>query len=535
MRYAIISDLHANLQATEAVLQDLAAQRVDAILCLGDAVGYGPQPAEVLSLVHAHTQVMLMGNHDAAAAGLIDVSDFSSGARSSLASTKQKLNAQAVQYLASLPYDFATPGFACTHADFADPQGFAYVETEEDAQRSFAVRREPLLFVGHTHEAVVFLQRPDGTCERLPPEDFTLQRGHRYLVNPGSVGMPRTEDFRATYCVFDAIENRVTFHRTSYSVQTFRRLVEHDAGDSEQLSFVLGLLDSHALPVLQSKVDFSAARPPPANRPGARKVVLPAAATVAGRKPPAPLPPSKPARKGVSVGLVVAIVVTVLMIAGVAVYLNGRAAKRATKRPANLWIPPADNGATPAAATVAAAPMAPAGEAMVEGTTDDTPHTYTKYGLAAWVLLDGSAAKVNFKLVSQPYGASARKDVATEHQAILAIPAVSPVWQKADWIVTPDKDGTVTLVFTGRPNKDNYHLWMLYDDVSATGGTIRNGGFEEAGTAWTGDKDLLVRDSKLAHSGESALKSGSQKFWKQPVAVKAGENLHLTFWYRTAQ
>ena len=92
MRYAIISDLHANLQATEAVLQDIAAQKVEAIFCLGDAVGYGPQPAEVLSLVHAHAQVMLMGNHDAAAAGLIDAEDFSRGARLSLEGTKKKLN-----------------------------------------------------------------------------------------------------------------------------------------------------------------------------------------------------------------------------------------------------------------------------------------------------------------------------------------------------------------------------------------------------------------------------------------------------------
>jgi predicted phosphodiesterase len=315
MRYAIISDLHANLQATEAVLADLSAQQADRVICLGDAIGYGPQPAEVLSLVHAHVQEMLMGNHEAAAAGLMNTDDFSRGARASLASTRRKLNRAALDYIASLPYEIESPAFRCSHSDFVDPRAFGYVETAEDAARSFAACEEPLLFVGHTHEPAVFALLPDGTCIQQPAADFTLELGHRYLVNPGSVGMPRTKDPRATYCIYDTQDNRLSFHRTSYGVREFRRLVEADAKDSEQLAYVLDLLDSHALPVLHARTDFAAPRKPAAPPPARRvarttrpRTTTPQALTPC--PPAAPLPRTadprrpRPARIGRRGGLV---------------------------------------------------------------------------------------------------------------------------------------------------------------------------------------------------------------------------------------
>jgi len=160
MRYAIISDVHANLHAFEAVLADISTQRIDKVICLGDAVGYGTQPVEVLDLVRSRVDVMLMGNHDAAVAGLTDTSEFSDGALLSLESTKPKLDKSAMLYLSELPYDYITPEMACAHADLVSPGDFNYVRTAKEVEACFEARGEQLLFVGHTHKPTVFSQLP---------------------------------------------------------------------------------------------------------------------------------------------------------------------------------------------------------------------------------------------------------------------------------------------------------------------------------------------------------------------------------------
>jgi hypothetical protein len=154
----------------------------------------------------------------------------------------------------------------------------------------------------------VFVLQPDGTCVQQPAADFTLEVGHRYLVNPGSVGMPRTEDPRATYCIFDTQAGRLCFQRTSYGVREFRRLVEADAQDSEQLAYVLNLLDNHALPVLHERTNF-AASPKPVSRPTVRRTLhvprpqtTPAAPRAVAPRP-APPAPARRSRLPLIVGL----------------------------------------------------------------------------------------------------------------------------------------------------------------------------------------------------------------------------------------
>lgn len=260
MRYAIISDIHANLQAFEAVLADMSAQNIDSVICLGDVVGYGTQPVEVLALARQHVNVMLMGNHDAAVAGLMDTSEFSDGAVMAIEATKAQLDREAISYLESLPYECNAPNFACAHADLSDPENYDYMQTPEDALRCFKARTEQLLFVGHTHEPAVFLLDPEGECMKLPFENYKLLDRCRYLINPGSVGMPRTTDLRATYCIYDTELNKVTFHRVSYDVQAFRKMIEKDAKSSEQIAYVLELLDNHMLPVRKEKKDKASIR-----------------------------------------------------------------------------------------------------------------------------------------------------------------------------------------------------------------------------------------------------------------------------------
>lgn len=257
MRYAIISDIHANLQALEAVLADISVQNIDSVLCLGDAVGYGTQPVEVLRIVRETVHVMLMGNHDAAVVDMMDTSDFSDGALLSIASTKPLLDSSAIEYLESLPYGYTAPEFACAHANLANPESFDYVQTIEDAVLSFKARSERLLFVGHTHAPAVFLLDPEGTCSKLSGDGFPVLHSCRYLINPGSVGMPRTKDLRATYCIYDTVANKVSFRKVGYDVQAFRKKIEKDAKSSEQIAYVLDLLDSHMLPARKTGADTS--------------------------------------------------------------------------------------------------------------------------------------------------------------------------------------------------------------------------------------------------------------------------------------
>lgn len=365
MRWAIVSDIHANLQAFEAVLNDIAAQKVDRTICLGDAVGYGPQPAEVLTLLHAHVHHMLMGNHEAAVAGLMDLSRFNPDAKGMVEWTRKRLNRAGIGFMAALPHEHAGPGFACVHGSFTDPAAFPYVENEDDALRAFGVRPEPLLFVGHTHEPAVFVLAPDGVCARYAPEPFALEAGCRYIVNTGSVGMPRGQDFRASYCTLDTDLGQVAFHRVVYDTALFRRQVERCSGDSRQVAYVLGLVESHALPKLNSPVDFAA----PSARPAARIVVRKPAADSA---PPAPATRPQAAAKPTRSRKPLVVTLAVLGMAAVAAVVivaasahRGRKAgtEAAVAKPAEPT-PPAAVVTAPAAPpavepAVAAAPVAP--------------------------------------------------------------------------------------------------------------------------------------------------------------------------------
>jgi len=222
MRIAFVSDLHANRQAWNAVLLDLRAERADRIVCLGDIVGYGPSPADVFESVHAHVHACLLGNHDAALCGKLDESLFSDEARLALAWSRQHLNRAASTFCAALPLALAGPGFRCAHGDFAAPGQFRYVQEAAEALPSWQAAPEPLLFTGHTHRAALFVIGASGTPHLLPPQDFVPEPGKRYLVNPGSVGLPRDGDARAAYCLYDDATPAVYFRRVPFDLDGFR-------------------------------------------------------------------------------------------------------------------------------------------------------------------------------------------------------------------------------------------------------------------------------------------------------------------------
>jgi len=151
MRFAIVSDIHSNLQAWNAALLDIRCNSIDKIVCLGDVVGYGPNPAEVLKSVHENVDYIVLGNHDAVVCGKMDASLFNDQACEIIEWTQAQLNNNAVKFLNSLPLSLASPAFRCTHGDFSQPEAFLYIIDPEDAVASWQTREEQLLFVGHTH------------------------------------------------------------------------------------------------------------------------------------------------------------------------------------------------------------------------------------------------------------------------------------------------------------------------------------------------------------------------------------------------
>lgn len=261
MKYAIISDIHANLQAWQAVWADTVALGVDAVICLGDIVGYGPRPAETLAAVYSKIDHFVIGNHDAAVADIFDVSAFNDDAQEMIAWTKKKLGQKAVDFFRGLPYavklDCGEFKALCVHGSMHEQEEFNYILDEEDARATWDVCEQPLIFVGHTHKPKADVLDDNGAYHQLPAEAFTVEEGKRYIVNVGSVGMPRMSDFRACYCTYDTETKTVSWQLTSYDIESFKNDVRGLASHSRQAAAVLSVFDRTQSGPLREEVDFS--------------------------------------------------------------------------------------------------------------------------------------------------------------------------------------------------------------------------------------------------------------------------------------
>lgn len=218
MRLAILSDVHGNLPACEAVLQDIERRDVDQILCLGDMVGYGPRPAEVLQLLRQAGARMILGNHDAAVCGMLDYSDFRETAQRIVDWTREELDREAIEYLRSLPYILEGDKWICSHCDLVQPDAFFYLEEETDARASWSVSDTPLLFVGHTHAPMIHLLDTEDGYHQLPAQGLEMDAQERHIINVGSVGFSRDADYRAPYVILDEATRSVSWVRVPYDV-----------------------------------------------------------------------------------------------------------------------------------------------------------------------------------------------------------------------------------------------------------------------------------------------------------------------------
>ncbi len=258
MRYAIISDLHANRQAFRAVLADIESAGVDEIICLGDVVGYGPSPAEVLSLAYSRVHHFVLGNHDAVIARALDPGCFNDSARKAIEWTAGQLDAKARGFFAGLPLVLDGGSFRCVHGEFTDPPAFNYLIEEVDALASWAAAPQArILFAGHTHVPGLFVIGGSGRAHVLPPQDFTMEAGKRYIVNTGAVGQPRDGDARASWVLFDAESGAVFFRKTPFDIEGYR--ADLAAAGLPQGAGFLAVAEKRRQPPLREQLDF---RPP---------------------------------------------------------------------------------------------------------------------------------------------------------------------------------------------------------------------------------------------------------------------------------
>jgi predicted phosphodiesterase len=217
MRVAVISDVHANYHALEAVLRDVDANDVDAVWCLGDTVGYGPRPNDCCDTVRDRSDYSLVGNHDLVVLGELDLADFNDEAAAAARWTTGTLTDESRHFLERLGPLGRLDGVELFHASARDPV-WEYVLTEEAARATLELTSSPLVLVGHSHVALAIAQDGADVVGGLAPGGTEVELGERWLLNPGSVGQPRDGDPRAAWLLLDLTRGFGAFRRVVYPV-----------------------------------------------------------------------------------------------------------------------------------------------------------------------------------------------------------------------------------------------------------------------------------------------------------------------------
>jgi diadenosine tetraphosphatase ApaH/serine/threonine PP2A family protein phosphatase len=220
---AVITDIHSNLPALEAVLADIDAREVDEIWCLGDVVGYGAEPDGCADLVRERCELCLVGNHDLAVLGALDIDAFSEAAAEAVEWTRDNVAESTLDFLRELEPMGLREGIALFHASPRDPV-WEYVLSLEQAHACMEVQPERVTLIGHSHVSL-FFSRSDGgaladTLGGQAGEGSRLELGNDgfWLINPGSVGQPRDGDPRAAWLELDLEAQATVFHRLPYDI-----------------------------------------------------------------------------------------------------------------------------------------------------------------------------------------------------------------------------------------------------------------------------------------------------------------------------
>jgi len=217
-KLAIISDIHANAVALDAVVADALDQGVNNFVCLGDIVGYGPKPSECVTKIQELNCVTVKGNHDQYAGDDFDLSNVNEEASEAMLWTRNKLSDIQKNWLSSLPYVRRLGRNTLVHATLDDPESWGYINNRFDASLQLKEQQTLICFIGHSHRPIAFEMAED-TTQRVDGEVIEIDYNNKYLINVGSVGQPRDGDTRACYVIFDRSNRTVEYRRIKYNIQ----------------------------------------------------------------------------------------------------------------------------------------------------------------------------------------------------------------------------------------------------------------------------------------------------------------------------
>jgi diadenosine tetraphosphatase ApaH/serine/threonine PP2A family protein phosphatase len=219
MRYVLISDIHGNLEALQAVLSFANNLEPYQLYCLGDVVGYGADPVECLQVMRREANLILAGNHDLAVAGVISSGDFNPIAQTAVEWTREELDEEELTALSNLPLVYIDGDYYFTHASPIDPMRFGYVRTLEDVAEVLSAIGQRFCFVGHTHLPVlVRMDEKKGRLEIVHDNHAKIEDGYRYFVNVGSIGQPRDSNPDACMVILDEEAETLEFFRVPYDI-----------------------------------------------------------------------------------------------------------------------------------------------------------------------------------------------------------------------------------------------------------------------------------------------------------------------------
>jgi len=226
MIYAVISDIHGNLEALLAVLECIKSykKKIDKIICLGDIVGYGADPDECIRITREVSDVILAGNHDFAVCEQTSMENFNEYARAAVLWSKDALNDEEINFLKRLPLKYQEKGTDFVHSSLHRPESWRYLSGTFDTNIDFQIMEKKVLFVGHTHVPVIF-ENSGTEIKRLNSPGLSLNPDKKYIINPGSVGQPRDRDPRASFALYDLERKSVETIRVEYDIKETQRKI----------------------------------------------------------------------------------------------------------------------------------------------------------------------------------------------------------------------------------------------------------------------------------------------------------------------
>jgi len=238
MRFAVIADIHANIEALEVVLADSKEQKCTHYCCVGDVVGYNANPKECLDIIRTMGMPVVKGNHDEYCSSEEDLEGFNPHAAEAVNWTRKQLSKEDRQWLRDLKYVRLVTSFSMVHATLDGPQRWGYVFDKLAAAASFTYQNTPVCFFGHTHVPVAFVR--DSVVKGGTYSKFRVEPGKKYFVNVGAVGQPRDGNPKSGYVIYDLNEGTIELRRLDYDIPKAQKKIM-EAGLPQRLADRLAL------------------------------------------------------------------------------------------------------------------------------------------------------------------------------------------------------------------------------------------------------------------------------------------------------